>query len=183
MLTVHSGSEFFPANPVLDAAIREVLMSGPEIARRLLRGIPRDRPVRAASASAALADYVRRKYQSRHIDLVIAMTNDCAPVRAGSPRRAVSRRADRLRRDRRAGRERPRRRDGCGIAVVRVGSAYVETLKLALELHPSTERVFVVAQSPNQQNVDSVRAQLSEFSRQVQLTYVDGGDAAARRWR
>ena len=31
MLTVHSGSVFFPANPVLDAAIREVLVSGPEI--------------------------------------------------------------------------------------------------------------------------------------------------------
>ena len=65
------------------------------------------------------------------------------------------------------------RRAGAGIAAIRVGSAYAETLKLALELHPSTERVFVVARSPNKQNVDSVRAELRDFSQRVQLTYLD----------
>ena len=100
-----------------------------------------------AEASAALAEYVRRKYRDRHIDLVIAITNDSlqfvmdqreelfpdAPiVFAGLavPDEIV-------------------RSAGHGIAAVRVGSAYAETLKLALELHPSTERVFVVARSPN----------------------------------
>ncbi len=31
VLTVHSGSEFFPPNPVLDSAIRDVLLSSPEL--------------------------------------------------------------------------------------------------------------------------------------------------------
>ena len=34
---------------------------------------------------------------------------------------------------------------GGGITGIKVGIAYAETLKLALELHPSTQRVFVVA--------------------------------------
>ncbi len=124
-----------------------------------------------ALASPALADYIRRKYRSRHIDLVIAITNDSlrfvldhrgelfpdAPiVFAGItvPDESV-------------------RSAGQGLAAVKVGSAYAETVKLALELHPSTERVFIVAASPNKQDVDSVRTQLDGFSRQVQLTYVD----------
>jgi cobalamin biosynthesis protein CobD/CbiB len=40
----------------------------------------------------------------------------------------------------------------------------VETLKLALQLHPSTEHVYVVARSSNQQDVESARAQLGVFS-------------------
>ena len=31
VLTIHSGSQFFPANPVMDDAIREVLMSRADI--------------------------------------------------------------------------------------------------------------------------------------------------------
>jgi signal transduction histidine kinase len=170
VLTVHSGSEFFPPNPVLDAAIREVLFSSDELRiDYFTEYLESDRF--GAPASPALADYIRQKYRGRHIDLVIAITNDSlqfvldqrgdlfpdAPiVFAGitAPDERV-------------------RRAGQGLAMVRVGSAYAETVKLALELHPSTERVFVVAGSPNQQDVDSVRAQLSGFSRQVQLTYVN----------
>jgi signal transduction histidine kinase len=171
VLTIHAGSQFFPANPVLDAAIREVLMSRPGMPiDYYTEYIETDRfgPV----ASAALVDYVRRKYEGRHLDVVIAMTNyalqfvlehrdelfpDVPIVFAGIavPDESV-------------------RSAGGGIAVVRIGSAYVETLKLALQLHPSTERVFVMARSGNQQNVeDAVRAQLSVFSRQVQLTFVE----------
>ena len=31
VLTIHAGSQFFPANPVMDAAIREILTSHPGI--------------------------------------------------------------------------------------------------------------------------------------------------------
>ncbi len=146
-------------------------MSRPEIARSTTTPNISNPIDSGATASAALADYIRRKYRSRHIDVVIAMTNDALQF--------VLEHRDELFPDAPivfAGITVPDesvRRAGGGIAVVRVGSAYVETLKLALQLHPSTERVFVMAQSPNQQNVDSVRAQLSEFSRQVQLTFVD----------
>ena len=74
VLTIHSGSQFFPANPVLDEAIREVLMSRADIpVDYYTEYIETDRfgPL----ASASLADYVRRKYEGRQIDVVIAMTN------------------------------------------------------------------------------------------------------------
>jgi signal transduction histidine kinase len=170
VLTVHSGSVFFPPNPVLDAAIRDVLVSGPEIpVDYYAEYLEADRF--GSSASTSLAEYVRRKYLRRRIDLVIAVTNDSLKF--------VLDHRDELFPDVPivfAGIAVPAeevRRAGSGIAVVRVGSAYVETLKLALELHPSTQRVFVVARSTNQQDVSSVRAQLRDFSRQVQLTYVE----------
>src|SRR5207344_3176553 len=156
---------------VMDDAIREVLMSRADIpVDYYTEYIETDRfgPL----ASAALADYVGRKYKGRQIDVVIAVTNYAlqfvlehrqelfpnVPIAFAGI--AVP--------DERA------RRAGAGIAVVRVGAAYVETLKLALQLHPSTTRVFVMATSANQQNMDAVRAQLSVFSRQVQLTFVEG---------
>ena len=170
VLTVHSGSVFFPPNPVLDAAIRDVLVSGPEIpVDYYAEYLEADRF--GSSASASLAEYVRRKYLRRRIDLVIAVTNDSLAF--------VLDHRDELFPDVPivfAGIAVPGedvRRAGAGIAVIRVGSAYVETLKLALELHPSTEHVFVVARSTNRQDVDSVRAQLRDFSRQVQLTYIE----------
>ena len=171
VLTIHAGSQYFPANPVMDAAIRDVLMSRAGVpVDYYTEYIETDRfgPV----ASAALVDYVRRKYEGRHIDVVIAMTNYAlqfvlehrdelfpgVPIAFAGivvPDEAV-------------------RRAGGGIAAVRVGSAYEETLKLALQLHPSTKRVFVMARSASQPNVDAVRAQLSVFSRQVQPTFVEG---------
>jgi signal transduction histidine kinase len=65
------------------------------------------------------------------------------------------------------------RNAGRGLTAVKVGSAYAETLRLALGMHPSTERVFVVAKSPNQQNIDTVRSELGGFSRRVSLTFVN----------
>ena len=171
MLTIHAGSQFFPANPVLDAAIRDVLLSRAGMrVDYYTEYIETDRfgPV----ASAALVDYVRRKYEGRHFDVVLAMTNyalqfvleNREELFPGVPIAFAGIAIP----------DEAARRAGSGIAVVRVGSAYVETLKLALQLHPSTERVFVMARSASQQNVDAVRAQLGVFSRQVQLTFVEG---------
>ena len=69
VLTVHSGSVFFPPNPVLDAAIRDVLVSGPEIpidyyAEYLEAGRF------GRSAYASLAEYIRRKYLRRRMALI-----------------------------------------------------------------------------------------------------------------
>jgi signal transduction histidine kinase len=170
VLTIHSGSEFFPPNPILDAALREVLVqAGATPIEYYAEYLESDRI--GENASAALADYIGHKYQDRHIDLVIAVTNDSlrftlqhrrvlfpdAPIVFGGiaiPDEGV-------------------RRAGPGVAALRVGSAYVQTLRLALELHPSTERVFVLARSPNQDDMRSVRAQLAQFAEQVQLTFVD----------
>ena len=52
------------------------------------------------------------------------------------------------------------------------GAGFAETLDLALQLHPSTERVFVVAESPNGTLADTVRDALREFEPRVELVYV-----------
>ncbi len=52
-------------------------------------------------------------------------------------------------------------------------AALRETLDLALSLHPSVKRVFVIAQAPTSEGYDSgIRAALGAFSERVQLTYV-----------
>ena len=164
VLTVHSGSVFFPPNPVLDAAIRDVLVSGPEIPiDYYAEYLEADRF--GSSASVALAEYVRRKYLRRHIDLVIAVTND-SPAFVLDHRTELFPDVPIVFAGIAVPGEDVRRTAARRIAVIRVGSAYVETLKLALELHPSTERVFVVARSTNQQDVESVRPS-SATSRQV----------------
>jgi len=170
VLTVHSGSSFFPANPILDEAIREVLSHGGDLSvGYFTEYLESDRF--GDRASMLLADYIRQKYRDRHIDLVIAVTNyalqfvldhraelfpDASIVFGGIsvPDEAV-------------------RREGRGIAALRVGSAYAESLRLALMLHPGTERVFVVARTTNPDERESLRAQLDDFSRQVQLTYIE----------
>jgi signal transduction histidine kinase len=170
VLTVHASGAFFPANPILDAAIREALESAGEPIDYYAEFLENDQ-FGADTAAAALAGSIRQKYRTRHIDLVIAITND-------SLRFVLDHRAD-LFPDAPivfAGLAVPdeaARRAGPGIAAVRVGSAYAETLKLALELHPSTERVFVVASSPNRSNVDAVKFELRDFSHRVLITFLE----------
>ena len=50
---------------------------------------------------------------------------------------------------------------------------FSETLELALNLHPSAKRVFVVAQAPSVEGYDErIRSALSRFSDRVELTYI-----------
>jgi signal transduction histidine kinase/ABC-type uncharacterized transport system substrate-binding protein len=170
VLIIHSGDEFFPSNPVIDAAIRKALISRDSIRVDHYAEYLEVAQFGTAQASAALFEYVRRKFQDRRIDLVIAITNeslqfvldhrqlfpDAPIVFAGL---AVP--------------DESTRRSGQGIAALRVGSAYAQTLQLALDLHTSTRHVFVVAGSPSKANVDAVEAELNQFSRRVQLTYLN----------
>ena len=169
VLTIHSGAETFPANPILDAGIRERLAAGSggriDYYAEYLESdlFPGD------AALLAFKDYIRRKYQGRRIDVVIAMTDASlrfvldhrgelfpnAPViffGLTGPDEGIRR---------------------LGVTGVRVGVAYAETLKLALALHPSTERVFVIAQSPINPRLEFARAEFRDLSRQVSITYSD----------
>jgi signal transduction histidine kinase len=171
VVTIHQGTEDYPANPLLDAGIREGLASipGPPLdyfAEYL--EVDRFPPELAA---AAMADSIRLKYQGRHIDLVIAMTG--ASLNFVLDHRGdlfpdvpivfmdVAPPADRV------------RYTGAGMAGVITGNAYGATLNVALNLHPATEQVFVIAHSPNKQVVESVRAELRDFSRRVVMTFLD----------
>jgi signal transduction histidine kinase len=170
VLTVHWGTEDFPANVVVDAAIRGVLASSPDLdVDYFAEYLESDRF--GAEAAPVLGDYIRQKYRGRRIDLVIAITNaslqfvldhrgelfsDAPIVFAGL---AVP--------------DDVTRNAGRGLAAVRVANAFAETLRLALTLHPSTDRVFVVARSQNKESVATVRAELEAFSPRVRLTFMD----------
>ncbi len=171
VLTIHSGTEDFFVNPVLDAAIRETLAARPDLTIDYFAEYLESARFGAREASNALADYIGRKYQGRRIDVVLAITNeslrfalehrasafpDAAIVSVGldAPDEIV-------------------RREGPGIAAMIVGIAHAHTLNFALALHPSTEQVFVIANSGDRPNMDSVRAELSGFSQRVRLTYIE----------
>jgi len=170
VLTIHLGAENFPSSPILDAAIRESLASRPDVPIDYFAEHLESDLLPEEQASQALKDYIQRKFQGRRIDLVIAVTDTSlrfvldhreelfpgAPiVFSGLVVPQISRSA------------------GGGITGITLGIAYAETLRLALELHPSTQRVFVVAKGTDDETIESVRAELSGFSRQVSLTYLN----------
>ena len=171
VLTIHSGTEDFFVNPVLDAAIRETLASRQDLTIDYFAEYLESARFGAQEASTALADYIGRKYRGRRIDVVLAITNE-------SLRFAVDHRAE-IFRDAAivsvglAAPNESARRQGSGIAAMIVGVAHAQTLNLALTLHPSTDQVFVIANSEDRQNMDTVRAELSQFSRRVRLTYIE----------
>ena len=75
VLVIHSGAESFPANPTLDEGIREALTSRPDMPIDYYAGVSGGRSFPGEQASLAFADYIRRKYQGRRVDVVIAMTS------------------------------------------------------------------------------------------------------------
>ena len=171
VLTIHSGAESFPSNPLLDAGIRDRLAAGSaDVPIDYLAEYLEADLFPTEAATLAFKDYLRRKYQGRTIDVVIAMTDVAlrfvldhrgelfpdVPVIFFGP----------------AAPDEPTRNAGGGITGVTGAIAYGETLRLALALHPSTEHVFVVARRLENQSIDSVRAELGRFSDQVRITYV-----------
>src|SRR4029077_12898890 len=63
---------------------------------------------------------------------------------------------------------------GGGVTGVFVGNAYAATMKLALDLHPSTRRVFVIANASSQVSAGAVvRDTLRPFTQQIPLTYLE----------
>jgi signal transduction histidine kinase len=170
VLVVHWGPEEFPATPVVNAALRKALTRDVQLPVELFTEYLESDLFPVEQASPALADYIRRKYRGRAIDLVIAIADPAlrfvlehrnelfpgAPIvysGVGMPE-TLSRSA------------------GGGLTAVMRGVAYAETLRLALALHPATEQVFVVAKGSDQRSIDSVRAALEGFSQQVSLTYL-----------
>ena len=75
VLVIHSGAETFPANPLLDAGIREVLASRPDLSIDCFSEYLESDLFPGEQASQVFSDYLRRKYQGRRIDLVIAITD------------------------------------------------------------------------------------------------------------
>ncbi len=156
VLTIHSGAETFPSNPILDAGIRDRLAAGSDTPIDYFTEYLESDLFPGEKALLAFKDYLRRKYQGRTIDVVIAMTDT-------SLRFILNHRGELFPEAPViffgiAGPDETIRSVGGGITGVRVGVAYAETLKLALALHPSTQRVFVVAMSPDNQTEEAARS-------------------------
>jgi signal transduction histidine kinase/ABC-type uncharacterized transport system substrate-binding protein len=169
VLVIHSGAESFPANPVLDTGIREGLKSRPDVPIEYFAEYLESDAFPEREASLAFRDYILRKFRGRRIDVVIVITGTALDFVLDHHRElfpeapivfvGVNRPANDM-------------TPGPGLTGLTVGSAYGETLKLALELQPTTERVFVVANGRSQETIEAVRAQLRDFSPRVSFTYL-----------
>ena len=169
VLVIHSGAESFPANPVLNTGIREGLKSRSDVPIEYFAEYLESDAFPEREASLAFRDYILRKFRGRRIDVVIAITGtalDFVLDHHGElcPEAAIVF----------VGVNRPENdvTPGRGLTGLTVGIAYGETLKLALELQPTTERVFVVANGRSQETIEAVRAELRDFSPRVSFTYL-----------
>jgi signal transduction histidine kinase len=170
VLTIHEGAEYFPANPVLESGIRETLQSRPDLTVDYFAEYRESDEFPHEDASRAFADYIRRKYQSRRIDLVITTTtaglgftlDHRAELFPDAP--IVFATIDVP--------DDNERRIGAGAAGIRIGVNYLETLNLALALHPSTERVFFVTSRAGQEVTELIRAQAGEVASRVMVTFI-----------
>jgi signal transduction histidine kinase len=170
------GAEHFPSNPVLDRGLREALVEHTSDVVTYFAEYLDAESFGEATAGAALADYIRQRFQDRPIDLIIAMSD--VPLQFALKYRdelfpnapivymGVNRLSD------------TQRRAGAGATGVIVSRAYSETVRMALQMHPSTERVYVVATSPTRGNMNAVRNQLREFENRVELQYLEFANLA-----
>jgi signal transduction histidine kinase len=118
-------------------------------------------------ASLALRDYIRQKYRERRIDLVITITDvachfalrhrtDLFPD-APMVFSAVAPPDERT------------RLSGPGLTGILYGAGFGDTLQLALRLHPSTRRVFYVAEAPDAALREAMRAEVRAVAQDVEL--------------
>jgi signal transduction histidine kinase len=171
VLAIHWGSADFPPTPLVNASIQSALRSDPDIQVDYFTEYLESDAFAAEAASQALTDYIRQKYRGRRIDVVIAIADPALrfvldhrdELFPGVP---IVYSGVAVLADNRGGAPR-------GLTAVLRGVAYVETLKLALAQHPSTQQVFVVGGSSDRQVADSVKAELRDFSQRIRLTFLD----------
>lgn len=171
VLTIHWGAEDAPSTPVIDAAIKESLLSNPGAPVEYFNEYLESDRLPVEAASAALSAYIRQKYASRPIDVVIAVADPAfqfvrqhrsdlfpnVPIVAATTSLVES----------------SLRTEGPGATGVTGGVGYGSTLALALQLQPSTKRVFVIAYAPTLNLVEGIRPELLPFAKRVELTYFE----------
>lgn len=176
ILTIHQGAASFPSNPIYDAAIRRSLLANIHEPIEYFSEYFDPESATPVEEDAAFAEYIRQKYRGRHIDIVITIADDAT-------RFAVKHRDD-LFADTPIvfmGLYQPdeaSRTAGAGITGVRVGVAYGKTLDAALAMHPGTEHVYVIANSPSPVGAALARAELRQYSQRIALTYLEGPTVA-----
>jgi len=171
VLTIHWGAEDYPGTSTLDTAIRDGLRSTSAAPINYYAEYLETEVFPPETAALALRDYIARKFEGRRIDVVIANTSvaldfvlahratlfPATPIvfAAGSMPASIA--------DHRV----------TNVTGVVTDVVFAETVDLALRLHPSTRRVFVVAQAPALYGYDRrVRTALERFAGRVELTFV-----------
>ena len=96
VLTIHWGSEDFPGTSVADAAIREALQSRADAPVNYYAEYLESETFPSEPATLALRDYIRRKFEGRRIDVVVANTTPALQFVIRFRERTVSSCADRL---------------------------------------------------------------------------------------
>ena len=169
VLMIHAGAEAFPGNTRFDELVTKVLYSHPTIEVDYYAEFLEYEEFGVA-ADISLRDYIRIKFRDRQLDALIA---DGAPavqfalqhraelfpdvpivfVSAATPSEVLEGKVARV------------------TGVLR-GPSHVETLDLALKLHPTAKRIQVVAYAPNFETYEKgVKSALAAFSSRVTLTY------------
>jgi signal transduction histidine kinase len=177
VVAINWGPEDFPGSLEVNAAIREAIASDPGVP--IVYSVEHLETERfpAGDATMALRDAIRRKYRSRPIDLVIAIADPALQFALefrdelfpGAP--IVY-----------SGLTMPdlvERGESSGVTGVLRTVAYGETLKLALGLQPSTEQVFVSANTSDREVLGKVQAALGEVTPTRRLVYLDADTVPA----
>jgi signal transduction histidine kinase len=167
-LAVHYSSEDYPSNPVVDAAIRQVLHSRDEAPVDYFAEYLESDRFPDEEATLAFRDYLKRKYQGRRIDVVLAITDPALQfvlqyrdqLFPGVPIVAS------------AGSTLSAQLAADGVTGTTWRAADVETIELALSLHPSTQRVFVVLQELTDGYLEGVQAALAKSAEGVELRFI-----------
>ena len=169
VLVVHGGPPAYPGSAAMDAALRKSLFSHPTIQVDVYSGYLENEEF-AEAADTSLSDSIRIKFANRRLDLVIANT---APAL-----QFVLRHRDELFPNLpvlfAAATPPPALLQGkvAGVTGIVREPSQIETLDLALELHPGTKRLHVVAYAPAVDGFrERVEATLATFSSRVAVTY------------
>jgi signal transduction histidine kinase len=175
VLAIFFSTENYPTNPLQDTGIREGLLSGSAPISLFTEYLESDQ-LPPEQATLALRDYLREKYRNRRIDLVMPMTETSVRFALRFrqelfPDAPIVYSADIEIDD-------ATRREGAGVTGVVVGNVFDETLVLARKLHPSTERIFIVARTPNISFGESFRLSMAEKARPAALASIDEGSIA-----
>jgi hypothetical protein len=170
VLIIHESSQNYPGSAAVVAGIREALNARSDVPIDDFVEYLESDLVPYEDALRALEQSIRGKYRSRGIDLVIASNHTAL-------RFALDHRAEFF----------PHapivffginvpddtvRQMGAGITGVGSGAAYVETLKLALALHPSTEHVFVV-DNASRGISELIEAQFRDLKSRATLAFIN----------
>ena len=170
VLVLHLGSESFPANPLIDRAIRDAFIAHPEIQVSYYAEYLESDPATVPALDRVYKDYLARKFADIPIDLVIANTDRVL-------RFALTYRSElfphapivcwglRVPDD-------AERNAGPGITGFQTGVNIGDTLKFAMTLQPELRRVFVVANHPDAATTAVARSVLDQVPG-ITLTYLD----------